>query len=47
MAHVARRLDEDGILREDVTVEQAEDVLWMLLKLREFRRPLHRTAAVR
>jgi AcrR family transcriptional regulator len=30
MAHLARRLHEDGQLREDVTVEVATDVLWML-----------------
>jgi AcrR family transcriptional regulator len=28
--HLARRLDEDGLLRDDVTVEEAIDVLWTL-----------------
>ena len=30
MAHLARRLAEDGLLRADVTVDEAADVLWML-----------------
>jgi AcrR family transcriptional regulator len=30
MDHLARRLHEDGLLRSDVTVEWAVDVLWML-----------------
>lgn len=30
MEHLARRLDEDGLLRDDVAVEEAIDVLWML-----------------
>jgi AcrR family transcriptional regulator len=30
MAHVAKRLAEDGLLRSDVTVDEASDVLWML-----------------
>lgn len=30
MEHLARRLSEDGELRDDVTIEQAVDVLWMI-----------------
>lgn len=30
MKHLARRLAEDGYLRDDITVEQALDLLWML-----------------
>ena len=30
MAHLARRLGEDGLLRPDVTVDEAANVLWML-----------------
>jgi AcrR family transcriptional regulator len=30
MAHVVNRLAEDGVLRDDVTVEFANDLLWML-----------------
>ena len=30
MAHVARRLHEDGVLRDGITVEYAADVLWVL-----------------
>ena len=30
MAHLAQRLAEDGLLRTDVTVDEAADVLWML-----------------
>jgi len=30
MAHLASRLSQDGALRDDVTVETANDLLWML-----------------
>jgi AcrR family transcriptional regulator len=30
MQHLARRLDEQGQLRDDVTADEAADVLWML-----------------
>ena len=30
MAHLAQRLAGDGLLRADVTVDEAADVLWML-----------------
>ncbi len=30
MAYLAQRLAEDGLLRSDVTVDRAVDVLWML-----------------
>jgi AcrR family transcriptional regulator len=36
MQHLARRLDEQGLLRADVTVEQAADVLWMLASFASF-----------
>jgi AcrR family transcriptional regulator len=36
MAHLARRLAEDGALRDDVTVDQAEAVLWMLCSFESF-----------
>ena len=36
MAHVARRLDEAGALRDDVTVDQAADILWMLCSFESF-----------
>jgi hypothetical protein len=36
MQHLARRLGEQGRLRDDVTVEQAADVLWMLAAFATF-----------
>ena len=36
MQHVARRLAEQGELRDDVTVEEAADVLWMLASFEAF-----------
>jgi AcrR family transcriptional regulator len=36
MEHVARRLSEDGLLRDDVTVAEATDVLWMLSSFESF-----------
>ena len=36
MQHLARRLDEQGQLRDDVTVEEAADVLWMLTGFEAF-----------
>ena len=36
MAYVARRLAEDGALRDDVTVDEAADVLWMLCSFESF-----------
>jgi hypothetical protein len=36
LAHLARRLEEDGVLRDDVTVEEAEDVLWVLASFESF-----------
>ena len=36
MAHLASRLAEDGLLRDDVSVEQATDVLWMLCSFETF-----------
>jgi len=30
MAHLARRLDEDGVLRPDLTVREAADILWVI-----------------
>ena len=36
MAYLARRLAEDGILRDDVSVEYAADVLWMLTSFESF-----------
>jgi AcrR family transcriptional regulator len=36
MQHLARRLSEQGVLRDDVTVEEAADVLWMLAGFASF-----------
>jgi hypothetical protein len=36
MQHLARRLGEQGLLRDDVTVEEAADVLWMLASFASF-----------
>ena len=36
MAHLARRLDEDGVLRDDLTVDEAADVLWVLCSFETF-----------
>jgi hypothetical protein len=36
MQHLARRLGEQGLLRADVTVEEAADVLWMLASFASF-----------
>jgi len=36
MAYVAQRLHDDGVLREDVTVDEAADVLWMLCSFESF-----------
>jgi AcrR family transcriptional regulator len=36
MAYVARRLDEDNALRDDITVEHAKDVLWFLCSFDTF-----------
>jgi AcrR family transcriptional regulator len=36
MAHLARRLAEDSVLRDDVTVEQAMDLLWVLCSFETF-----------
>ncbi len=36
MAHLARRLAEDGVLRDDVSVDEAETVLWMLCSFESF-----------
>jgi AcrR family transcriptional regulator len=36
MAYLAGRLAEDSVLRDDVTVEQAEDVLWVLCSFETF-----------
>ncbi|HWM23145.1 MAG TPA: TetR/AcrR family transcriptional regulator [Ilumatobacteraceae bacterium] len=36
MAHLARRLAEDGVLRSDVTVEEAANVLWVLCSFESF-----------
>ena len=36
MQHVARRLAEQGELRDDVSVEEAADVLWMLASFEAF-----------
>ncbi len=36
MAFLARRLAEDGVLRDDVTVERAADVLWVLCSFESF-----------
>jgi len=36
MVHLARRFDEAGALQEDVTVDQAADILWMLCSFESF-----------
>jgi AcrR family transcriptional regulator len=36
MAYLARRLDEDGVLRDDITVEEAANVLWMVCSFESF-----------
>ena len=36
MAYVARRLAEDGVLRDGITVERAADVLWMVCSFEAF-----------
>lgn len=36
MAYLAQRLHDDGVLRDDVTVEEAADVLWMLCSFDSF-----------
>jgi AcrR family transcriptional regulator len=36
MAYLAQRLNEDSVLRDDVTVEQATDVLWVLCSFETF-----------
>ena len=36
MKHLARRLHEQGALRDDVTVGEAADVLWMLTSFEAF-----------
>jgi AcrR family transcriptional regulator len=36
MAYLARRLAEDSVLRDDVTIEQAIDLLWVLCSLETF-----------
>jgi AcrR family transcriptional regulator len=36
MAYLARRLAEDSVLRDDVTVEQAMDLLWVLCSFETF-----------
>ena len=36
MAYLARRLAEDSVLRDDVTVEQANDLLWVLCSFETF-----------
>jgi hypothetical protein len=36
MAHLAQRLSEQGVLRPDVTVEQAADMLWLLASFDAF-----------
>jgi AcrR family transcriptional regulator len=36
LEHLARRLAEDGLLRPDITVEQATDVLWMVCSFESF-----------
>jgi AcrR family transcriptional regulator len=36
MAYLARRLAEDSVLREDITVDQANDVLWVLCSFETF-----------
>ena len=36
MEHLARRLAEDGVLRDDVSVAQATNILWMVLSFDSF-----------
>jgi AcrR family transcriptional regulator len=36
MAYLARRLAEDSVLRDDVTVEQAMDLLWVMCSFETF-----------
>ncbi len=36
MAHLARRLGEDGVLRDDLTVAEASDILWVLCSFETF-----------
>jgi AcrR family transcriptional regulator len=36
MQHLARRLAEQGVLRDDVTVDEAADVMWMLASFGSF-----------
>ncbi|MGH3505702.1 MAG: TetR/AcrR family transcriptional regulator [Nocardioidaceae bacterium] len=36
MAHLARRLADEGVLRDDVTAGDAEDLLWMLCSFEAF-----------
>ncbi|HEX3196010.1 MAG TPA: TetR family transcriptional regulator [Propionibacteriaceae bacterium] len=36
MAYLAKRLAEDSVLRDDVTIEQAVDLLWMLCSFETF-----------
>jgi AcrR family transcriptional regulator len=36
MAHLARRLDEDGALRPDVSVDDAANMLWMVCSFESF-----------
>jgi AcrR family transcriptional regulator len=36
MQYLARRLDEQGVLRDDVTVDDAADVIWMLASFGTF-----------
>jgi AcrR family transcriptional regulator len=36
MIHLARRLAEDGVLRDDVTVDSAADMLWLLCSFESF-----------
>jgi AcrR family transcriptional regulator len=36
MRHLARRLAEDGVLRDDVSVKQAADMLWVLTSFEAF-----------
>jgi hypothetical protein len=36
MAHLAQRLVDDSVLRDDVTVEQASVVLWVLCSFETF-----------
>jgi AcrR family transcriptional regulator len=36
MLHLARRLDEEGLLRDDVTVDEAAHVLWVLASFDAF-----------